>query len=248
MNALILPVRSIFYRHLFELKLRLAYVIFSLFISFLTCYYYCFEIIYIFAKPFLQYSNRFMFTNLAEAFYTSIEISFLCSLYTVIPLFLYQFWCFIIPSKFENERKKLNFTFFSIFIFFIISILFVYSIFLPKLYEFLLNFQINTNLLHIELQARIQSYVELACKIFIFFTFFFQLPLIFLSLVKHKCIKLYFLFANRKKIVLIALIISALISPADIVAQLSLTLFVVISLEILFLIAFFYEKKLAFYK
>lgn len=248
MNAPTFSVRSIFYHHLFELKLRLIYVIFSLFISFFICYYYCFEIIYIFAKPFLRYSNFFMFTNLTEAFYTSIQVSFLCSLYTVIPLFLYQLWCFIIPSKFENERKKLNFTFFYTLFFFIISILFVYYIFLPKLYEFLLNFQINTNLLHIELQARIQSYVELTCKIFIFFTFFFQLPLVFLALVKYKYIKLCFLFTNRKKIVLFALMISSLISPADIVAQLSITLFVLVCLEVLFLIAFFYEKKLAFYK
>lgn len=237
-----------FYHHLVELKLRLVYIIFSLFISFSVCYYYCFEIIYVFAKPFLQYTNHLIFTNLTEAFYTSIEISFLCSLYITIPLLLYQFWCFMIPSKFQNQRLKSNFTFSSIFLFFITSILFVYLLFLPQFYGFLLNFQISTPLLHIELQARIQCYVKLACRVFIFFTFFFQFPLIFLSLVKYNWMKLHFVFTNRKKIFFIVLIICSLVSPADVFSQLSITLFIVIFLEILLLIGFLYEKKLTLYK
>ena len=248
MNLLISRTYTIFYHHLVELKFRLIYIIFSFFLSFLTCYYYCFQVIYIFARPFLQYTNKFMFTNLTEALYTSIEISFLCSLYITIPLGLYQFWCFLIPSKFKHERQKITLTFVIIFIFFVGSLIFVYLFFLPKLYGFLLNFQINTHLLHIELQARIQSYVKLACRIFIFFTFFFQFPLIFLFLVKHNYIKLNFLFTNRKKILFIILIVCSLVSPADIFSQFSVTLLIVIFLEILFFIGYLYEKKLTSHK
>jgi Sec-independent protein secretion pathway component TatC len=124
----------------------------------------------------------------------------------------------------------------------------VYIFFLPKLYGFLLNFQITTHLLHIELQARIQSYVKLACRIFIFFTFFFQCPLIFLFLIKHNYIKLNFLFTNRKKIFFIVLILCSLVSPADIFSQFSLTLLTVIFLEMLFFIGYLYEKKLTLRK
>lgn len=248
MNVLLSPTYTIFYHHLVELKLRLIYIIFSFFLSFFICYYYCFQVIYVFAKPFLQYTNKFMFTNLTEALYTNIEISFLCSFYITIPLGLYQFWCFLIPSKFRNERQKINFTFVLIFIFFVSSVLFVYLFFLPKLYGFLLNFQISTHLLHIELQARIQSYVKLACRIFVFFTFFFQFPLIFLFLVKHNYIKLNFLFTNRKKIFFIVLIICSLVSPADIFSQFSVTLLIVIFLEILFVTGCLYEKKLTSHK
>lgn len=244
MNVFISPTYTIFYHHLVELKLRFIYIILSFFLSFFICYYYCFQVIYIFAKPFLQYTNKFMFTNLTEALYTSIEISFLCSLFLTIPLGLYQFWCFFIPSKFKNERQKVNFTFVLIFIFFAGGVSFVYLFFLPKLYEFLLNFQISTHLLHIELQARIQSYAKLACKIFMFFTFFFQLPLIFLFLVKHNYIKLNFLFTNRKKIFFIVLIICSVVSPPDVFSQFSITLLIIIFLEILFFTGYLYEKKL----
>lgn len=190
---------SNFYYHFFEFKLRLSYIIFSFVIAFLTSYYYCFEIIYIYTKPFLHYVKYFIFTDVTEAFYTSVEISFFFSFYAVIPLLLYQFWCFFIPSRFENQRKKVSFRFFFILIFLLLSIVFVYFFLLPKLYIFLLNFQINTSLLHLQLEARIKSYVQLICKIFILVSLFFQLPLIFLLLIKLEKIKMHVVTANRTK-------------------------------------------------
>lgn len=234
----------IFYHHFLEFKLRLNYTVFSLLTAFLTCYYYCFEITYIFTKPFLYYVKYFIFTDVTEAFYTSVEISFFFSFYTVIPFFLYQFWCFFIPSKFENERKNLGFTFSFMFIFLILNILFVYFILLPKFYIFLLDFQIHTNLLNIQLEARIKSYVELARKIFILCAFLFQFPVIFLSLIELQWIKTSILIKNRRKIFFFVLIISSLFSPPDIFTQISVSLFFIVFLEILFILGFFYEKTL----
>lgn len=241
-KAFNLKFKTIFYHHFLEFKLRLSYIVFSLLTAFLTCYYYIFEIIYIFTKPFLYYIKYFIFTDLTEAFYTSVEVSLFFSFYMVIPLFLYQFWCFFIPSKFANERKKLNFTFFFIFILLILSIIFVYFSLLPQLYKFLLNFQVNTSLLNIQLEARIKSYVQLVCKIFILFTFFFQLPLLFLSLIQLNLIKMNVLTKNRKKIFFSVLIFSSLFSPPDVFNQLSISLFLIFFVEILFLLGFFYEK------
>lgn len=227
--------------HFLELKLRLSYIIFSLFSTFLTCYYYCFEIIYVFTKPFLYYEKNFIFTDLTEAFYTSIQISFFFSFYLLIPLFLYQFWCFFIPSKFTDERKNINLTFFFVFIFLLASILIVYLCILPKLYRFLLNFQINTNLINIELQPRIKSYVELACKIFIFFTLFSQLPLVFFLLIKYKLLQVNTLAKNRVKIFFFILVVSSFISPPDVLIQITISFFFQFVIEILLLFGFFYK-------
>jgi sec-independent protein translocase protein TatC len=236
------------YHHFFEFRLRLSYIVFSLLTAFLTCYYYCFEIIYIFTKPFLCYAKYFIFTDLTEAFYTSVEISFFFSFYAVIPLFLYQFWCFFIPSKFKSERKNISLIIFSIFIFLILSTLFVYFFLLPKLYIFLLDFQINTNLLNLQLEAKIKSYVQLVCKIFILASLFFQLPLIFLLFIKLQWIKMNVLTTNRTKIFFFVLIILSLLSPPDIFTQLSASFFFMFFLEILFILGFFYEKLLIFEK
>ena len=236
---------TIFYHHFVELKLRFNYLIFSLLATFVTCYYNYFEIIYIFTKPFLCHVKYFIFTDVTEAFYTSIEISFFVSLYIMIPLVLYQFWCFFVPSKFVHERNTLNFIIFLIYFFLIFSIIFVYFGLLPKVYHFLVNFQINTNLLNIQLEARIKSYVQLLCKIFILFTFFFQLPLIFLWLIKLRIVKINIITTKRTKIFFLALLFSSVFSPPDIFTQLGISLFLILFLEILFILGFLYKKIIA---
>jgi len=235
---------SNFSYHFFEFKLRLRYVILSVILSFLTCYYYYFEIIYIFTKPFLKYEKSFIFTDLTEAFYTSIQISYFFSLYLVVVLLVYQIWRFFIPSKFKNERKNVNFLFFFIIIILILSVMFVYIIVLPNLYNFLLNFQIQSSLVSIELEARIKSYVELACKIFILFTFIFELPLITLMFIKTNKLQMHFFTKNRLKIFFCILILSSLVSPPDVFTQIILSFFLQFILEILIFISFFLKKNL----
>ena len=225
-----------------EVKLRIGYIILSFLITFLTCYYYYFEIIYIFSKPFLNYEKNFIFTDLTEAFYTSIQISYFFSLYLISPLFIYQLWCFFIPSRFQNERKNVKFTFFFIFICLLLSVLVVYFIILPKLYKFLLTFQIKTSLVTIELEARIKSYVELACKIFILFTIIFILPIVVLVSMKTNKLKIHALPKNRLKIFFCILIVSSIISPPDVFTQIGVSFFFQFVFETLLFLGFFLQK------
>lgn len=233
---------SNFHYHFLEFKLRLIYSIISFICTFLACYYYYFEIMYIFTKPFLYYEKNFIFTDLTEAFYTSIQISFFFSLYLILPLCMYQIWCFFIPSTFSNKRKNINFKFFIVFICLIVSIISVYLIILPKLYTFLLNFEINTTLLNIELEARINSYVKLACKIFILFSFIFLIPIWVFSLIKNKKIKIKILAKNRIKIFFCIVIFSSIVSPPDVFTQLIVSFFLQTFFEILIVFGFLYEK------
>lgn len=166
--------KSAIYYHIKELKLRIFYLTISFLCTFFSCYYYSFEMIYLFVKPFLAYEKNFIFTDLTEAFYTTIKLNFIISIYTLIPFLIYQFWCFVIPSSFLKERKKYNFFFLTIFVLFNLSLIFVYFLLLPELYKFLLNFEVNTNFMTIQLEARIHSYVELACKIFFFLVYYFK--------------------------------------------------------------------------
>ncbi len=228
--------------HFFELKLRFQYFVFSFVILFLTVYYFRLEITYIFTKPFLCYIKYFIFTDLTEAFYTSINISLFFSLYIILPVLFYQLWCFFIPSKFEKKRKKINSIFFIILFIIICSFLFVYFVLLPKFCFFFVTFQINTNLLNIQLEARIQSYVQIVSKLYILSTFFFLQPLIFFYTIKYKYIKLTYLTKIRKKIFFCLLILFSIISPPEFFTMIYLTLFFFIFIEFLFLLGFFYHK------
>ena len=234
--------RSAIYYHIKEVKLRIFYLIISFLCTFFSCYYYSFEMIYLFVKPFLAYEKNFIFTDLTEAFYTTIKLNFIISIYTLVPFLIYQFWCFVIPSSFLKERKKYNFFFLTVFVLFNLSLIFVYFLLLPELYKFLLNFEVNTNFMTIQLEARIHSYVELACKIFFFSSLLFQMPVIFFLAFKYGFLNTNFFVENRAKIFFINLFLAAFISPPDVLIQILLTLYLQLIIEILLLLMFFYKK------
>lgn len=241
-STLKLHDKSAIYYHIKELKLRIFYLTISFLCTFFSCYYYSFEMIYLFVKPFLAYEKNFIFTDLTEAFYTTIKLNFIISIYLLIPFLIYQFWCFIIPSSFLKERKKYNFFFLSIFVLFNLSLIFVYFLLLPELYKFLLNFQVNTNFMTIQLEARIYSYVELACKIFFFSSLLFQMPITFFLAFKYGFLNTNFLVENRAKIFFVNLFLAAFIAPPDVLIQILLTLYLQLIIEILLLLMFFYKK------
>ena len=234
--------KSAIYYHIKELKLRIFYLTISFLCTFFSCYYYSFEMIYLFVKPFLAYEKNFIFTDLTEAFYTTIKLNFIISIYTLIPFLIYQFWCFVIPSSFLKERKKYNFFFLTIFVLFNLSLIFVYFLLLPELYKFLLNFEVNTNFMTIQLEARIHSYVELACKIFFFSSLLFQMPITFFLAFKYGFLNTNFLVENRAKIFFINLFLAAFVAPPDVLIQILLTLYLQLIIEILLLLMFFYKK------
>lgn len=234
--------KSFFYYHLKELKLRTWYLVSSFLLTFFICYYYCFEIVYLFVKPFLNYDKNFIFTDLTEAFYSIIHLNFIVSLFILIPFIIYNIWCFFIPSTFLEERKKYNFFFSAIIFLLFISACFYFFFLLPELYKFLFNFEINTSFLIIKLEARIQSYIELCCSIFFLCSILFQIPLFFFLGFEYKLLSSDFLIKNRFKVIFINLLLAAFISPPELVTQIVIAMFLQFIFEISLLILFIYKK------
>lgn len=234
--------KSSVYYHVKELKLRTCYLGFSFLITFFICYYYSFEILYLFVKPFLNYEKNFIFTHLTEAFYTTIQLNFIVSIYILIPFIIYNIWCFFIPSTFLEERKKYNFFFSTIIISLVLSACFIFFFLLPELYKFLLHFEINTSFMIIKLEARIQSYVQLACNIFFLCSIIFQIPLFFFIAFEYGLITIDFLIKNRSQVLFMNLLLAAFISPPDLLTQIILAISLQSAFEVLLLITFIYKK------
>lgn len=94
--------------HIMEIRLRIMYLIISFVITFSVCYYYSLELIFLFVKPLLKHHNIFMFTDLTEALYTTINHCLFTTIFVMSPFIFYQIWCFLIPSSFLCERNKLT--------------------------------------------------------------------------------------------------------------------------------------------
>lgn len=215
-----------------EIRYRFFYSICSFFFSFFVCYSCSLELLYLFARPFLHsfhhqlfFDKGFIFTNLTEAFQTTLKVCFVWSLLFLLPLIFYQSWCFFAPSwyLFERKRAKKGLLFGALCGF--LGGFTFYSLVLPQILDFLLGFKVVSPLFTIQLQARIDSYVTLSSTVFLIVEGVFQAPLSIYFLYLYRCVDSAFFSLNRKIFVLFFLFLSALLSPPDLLTELALFFF-----------------------
>ena len=207
--------------HLKELKNRILYLTIYSLILFLLCYLYSDVLLFKLVEPLITQKNwisqRFIFTNLTEAFFLYIIIST-----TLICYIWFPFFCFIIRrfssrGRFKYEKKSLRQFFFLLWFLFLFSLYFSYSSILPNLWHFLLDFQtysMNKRIV-IELEAKLTEYILLILKIIQFFRLSFQFPLVIVLRTQLKIISLNTLFKIRKLAVILFFIRGARLSPPD---------------------------------
>lgn len=227
-----------------EIRLRFFYLFLSFVFTFLTTYYYSLEIFYIIVRPLLRFHTCFIFTELTEALYTTINSCFFTTLVCLWPFFLYQCWCFLIPSNYKKERKQLDsYIFFSFFLF-VLAIWVLYFLVLPLIYQFLIYFEIKTNIVSLQLQAKIQPYVQLVWRFLIFLTLVFQTPVFCFYLFQLEVLTAKKLIENRFFMYLFCVILAAFVSPPDVMSQSVIIACLVCSFEFLVWLAFFYSEML----
>lgn len=126
--------------------------------------------------------------------------------------------------------------------FFFIGISISYFFILPEVYSFLMHFEIKNDLIILQLQPRIQSYIYLVWKFFILLGMFSQIPLIFFLFFQLKLLTGKYLSQNRHFILIFCVILAALLSPPDIFSQLSIAFFLLCNFEIIIWLGFFHSK------
>lgn len=201
-----------------ELRYRVLYYAYSVIITSITCYVYKEEILYILSIPFGQ---RFIYTDLIEAFTIYIKMSILVSLYMSYPVITYHAWSFLVPGLYLYEKKRLRFYMLvSNILYFIAGITGHYILF-PAAFQFFQSFQrIGLDkVFNIELQAKVHEYVIFNAKMLYALSLCFQLPMILLVIWTVN-IQLYkWIIEKRRFMYVSSFILAACISPPDILSQ-----------------------------
>ena len=223
--------KSSIYYHFIESKDRLMFLVFSFLLTFSLAYTYSVELIFLYVKPFLIFEKPFIFTELTEALYITLKIAAIYTLYVMFPLVCYQIWCFFIPSCYLDERTRWNVLLLCSNILVLIGWLIMYEILLPKLAGMLLQFEVKTQLLTIQLEARIDCYVKWSSQLFLVMSILCQLPILSYIVFQLGFFYPKMLSQNRRVVFLSCLLVAALLSPPDLVAQWAITIFLLVFFE-----------------
>jgi sec-independent protein translocase protein TatC len=172
--------------------------------------------------------------EMGEQFSAHIWISITVGFIIAFPFIIWEFWKFISPGLYEKERKgAVAFIIISSFLFFV-GVLFGYYVITPLSVNFLGNYSVSAL---VERNIKIDSYISLLKSSVLASGLIFELPIIMYFLTKMGLVTPDFLKQYRKHALVVVLIISAVITPPDIVSQIIVTVPILILYEVSILIS-----------
>lgn len=150
------------------------------------------------------------------------------------PYILYELWRFISPALYEHERKYAKVFIFSASVLFFLGVLFGYFVIVPMSVNFLASFSISPV---VKNDINLDSYISMIKTSVLAGGIFFEMPVIIYLLTKLGIISPSFLQNTRKYAVIIVLIISAIVTPPDVVSQITVAVPMLLIYEISILIS-----------
>lgn len=225
--------------HLLELRTRLLWVFGALIITMIIAYYFVEPIYGFLVQPLADAmgpngTQRLIYTNLTEAFFTYMKVAFFAGLFVSFPVILMQIWLFVAPGLYAGERKMFMVFFVATPFLFYLGGAVVYYVILPLAWHFFLSFQSTgaETVLPIQLEARVGEYLDLVMILIFAFGLSFELPIFLLLLARAGVITAVMLRKRRKFAIIGAFVIAAPLTPPDIISQTSLAIPLILLYEI----------------
>jgi len=176
----------------------------------------------------MQPGEKLIFTSLPEAFFVYLKVAFFSGILLAIPVILYQFWMFIAPGLYTEERRHLAPIMALSIFFFIGGGLFGYYVVFPIGFQFFLSFATDT----IQPLLTMREFFSFTSLFLLVFGLVFELPLVLVFLVKLRIVSIDFLTKNRKYAILVIFIIAAILSPPDVISQTLMAIPMIVLYEI----------------
>ncbi len=204
--------------HIADLRKRLVISSSALFIAFFACFAIHEPILNWMMYPIeevLPEGSKMIALEVQETFFTALKVAFFSAFLATLPIILWQMWLFLAPGLYDNEKKLLVPFVLGATIMFLTGASFAYYIVVPFGFEFLINFTSNVVLV----MPSIGKYVSFFTKLMFGFGLAFELPvftffLAIIGVVTDRTLKDFFKYA-----VVLIFIVSALLTPPDIITQ-----------------------------
>lgn len=222
---------TIIKEHFKELKYRFSIILLTVFVASSFSYLFVEEIYGFLIKPLAEIDSinglqrRMIFTGLTEAFFTYIKLAIFGGVFISFPVVAYQIYRFVAPGLYKNERRFLLPVLLFSPIFFITGALFVYYFLFPMAWEFFISFEsasVGGSQVAIQLEAKISEYLSLVINLVLAFGLAFQLPVVIYLLVMYELVSIDSFRKSRKYALILVLCVAAIITPPDVISQLSL--------------------------
>ena len=154
--------------------------------------------------------------KMAGQFLIHLYISIFAGIIVAIPYIIFEVWRFVKPALYKHEQQHTRGAVFWSSFLFIVGILFSYFLIVPLAIMFLGSYNVSAS---VENQIALTSYISTVVSLTFALGLVFEMPIFVFFLTKVGIITPNFMRKNRKAMIVIVLIISAIITPADVFSQ-----------------------------
>lgn len=159
--------------------------------------------------------------EMTQQFATNMYFAIVGGIIIAFPFIFYQIWSFIRPGLKEKEAKITRGIVFYASLLFMLGILFGYFLVSPLAVQFFGGYKLTEEISN---NFTINSYMSMITTTTFFSGLFFELPVVIFLLTKMGIVNPEILKKYRKHALVFILIISAVITPPDIISQILVSL------------------------
>jgi sec-independent protein translocase protein TatC len=226
--------------HLEELRKRIFYVLIALLLGTIISFVFIKQIILFLKAPIADLNIKLYYFKPYEKLTTYFKIALFAGLIISVPFSLYQVTRFILPALYNKERRFYFGILPLIFVLFLGGAFFCYKIIAPISFKFFTTFMQGDDVIPL---WGIKDYFSLLMLLVFFTGVIFQLPLVMMLLARIGIVTGKALAKYRKHAIVIIFILSAVITPPDVVSQILLAIPTVLLYEISIFLAKTMSKK-----
>ena len=236
-------LQETFLSHLFELRDRVIKSALAIIAVFVCLVYWAPDIFHLFAQPLLEAlpaGGKMIVTDVTGSFFVPMKVTMLVAFLIALPVVMYQLWAFIAPGLYMHERRLILPLVVSSYTLFIIGMAFAYFLVFPTVFKFMASYNAP---LGAEMSTDIDNYLSFAMTTFLAFGITFEVPVVVVVLVRMGMVPLAKLREIRPYVIVGAFVISAVVTPPDVLSQLLLAVPMTLLYELGLLVARLYVPK-----
>ena len=214
-----------FVQHLMELRDRMVKAIIAIAVAAAILFFFPGpgELYDFLAAPLVAHLPKgatLIATSVISPFMVPLKILLMAAFLLALPFVLWQVWAFVAPGLYSHEKKLVLPLVISSTLLFFIGVAFCYYLVFGQVFAFIQSFAPKS----ITAAPDIEAYLSFVLSMFLAFGLAFEVPIAVVVLARMGVVSIEKLREFRGYFIVLAFVIAAIVTPPDVVSQLSLAI------------------------